>query len=434
MGARTLDPESRDGALTLRNFAGMNNIEELDRLGTSFVRAAVNMDFSPLGRARRRRGRKSVYSGGGIRSLWTDGADLALFAEGNALKRLRKIGGAVSTSTIFSGLSGVNRIAYCPLLGDVFFSDGVINRRLAGDTVRDWGVAAPVRGADVVLGAGAMSKGVYRVLLTHVSASGEESGESPMGQAAVAVNDSGLAITISVPPVSIPAVAQVRIYCTAANGTEFLYVGQVAAGVTSFALSQDPKGGRTLQTEHLSPMPPGSKIVYHRGRLFVADGPTLWYSEPMRYSLTRLSNFFSFPADIQMLGANESALFVVADKSYSLSGATPEQFVQDVQLPYSGPDCDPVRVPGSIIGEFTKDEAVVWMSHRGLCAGLPSGQIVNLTEKRVAVPEYDRAALMYQERAGIRQVVSSSPAKGTSAGLAVGDQASGEVRRNGVFI
>lgn len=326
--------------LKLSEFSGIDNVSELDRLGTKFLREAVNVDITDVGRIRRRVGFEEFYSGAGIRSVWSDGTDV-YFAEGTSLKKISGPEQAISTVGTVHALKS---IAYTKVNAELYYTDGI-------------SVYGP--------------------------------GGSPEG------------------PITL--------------------------GVGTDVEGADMAGSTVGQV--YEPLPGGTKIVYFKGRLWVARGSILWYSEPMALTYTRTStNYFMYPSDISVLAATDSSLFVVADKTYSLRGSDPRAMSQVVATEDAAPNCLAIPVKARHFGKDLPDvQAVVWMGAKGVILGLPDGSVVNLTEPKVAVPSYESSAVMFSEREGLRQVISTSKSKDQSR-MKFSSDAEAEIRRNGVIL
>ena len=147
-----------------------------------------------------------------------------------------------------------------------------------------------------------------------------------------------------------------------------------------------------------SPMPAGSAIAHHGGRLLVAVGQYLIYSEPFTPNLRDESRGFEvFPAPITCLAAVEAGVFVVADQTYFLAGGVPSQSVRAV-LPYGAP---------SQMAGYTDDGAAFWMSAKGLVRANAQGEVANVQERHVAMTTSGSAATLFREADGTQAVIAA---------------------------
>ena len=169
----------------------------------------------------------------------------------------------------------------------------------------------------------------------------------------------------------------------------------------------------------LVPMPPGSAIAHHGGRLLVAVGQALIYSEPFTPHLRDPARGFEmFPAPITCIAAVERGVVVVADKTYWVAGGFPAQEVRAV-LEYGAPAQQPVLRP---------DGSVQWMSARGVAVCSKDGEIKNVQEERMALQVAGEAATFFRESDGTRAVVVSLPEPGSLA-AGVGSYAQARIVR-----
>ena len=147
-------------------------------------------------------------------------------------------------------------------------------------------------------------------------------------------------------------------------------------------------------------MPAGDIVRYLNGRLFVAVGSTLYYSEP--YSLALRSptrNYIQFPERITVLEPVDNGFFIAADKTYWVAGDVVEAQLIPV-LPYGGVFGTGGQIPHD-------DGAAFWMSPRGLVRGDQDGSVKNLQEQNVAVDPAVLGATAFVERDGMKQAVAS---------------------------
>ena len=171
----------------------------------------------------------------------------------------------------------------------------------------------------------------------------------------------------------------------------------------------------------LVPMPAGQHIAHHAGRLLVAVGSAVIYSEPFTPHLRdEAKGFELFPAPITCLVAVEGGVFVVADKTYFIAGGFPAQAVRAV-FDYGAPDQQP---------SYREDGGAHWMSSRGVVSVTSSGEISNLQESRVALSADGAAATLYREADGMETVVAAL-ASPSDVGAGVGSYAQARIIRKG---
>lgn len=409
---------------------GINNVAPITDLPDGALREALNVDLTDSGKPRRRKGFTSIYSGSNIRSLKTSGG-VTVFAEGGDLKSL---GPDNSTDSLLSGLDPDNYLAYAEVNRYLYFSDGhdvsgKIKTAISGQpVVEEWPIAFPDTKPQVAaLTYGGLDEGRYLVAYTNVGSNGEESGALP----SVAVDvpaGGGIAVT------DLPTTHRNNLYATKANGERFYYVVQLSAATSSFNVSGSLRA-KELTTMHLEPLPTGSIMFHAFGRMWVAVGNLLHYSEPFNFgSYNPAAHFFYFAEDISIALPVENGIYVCAGSTYFLGGMNPKEMTQDTVYPHDGVPGTGMSVSPKVFNMEGKEDVAYWFSDKGPVIGMPDGQVQPLTEDRLAVPEYEVGATMYRAEDGIQQMVSAVKNRGRESTLGTSDSASAIVIRNGVVI
>ena len=176
---------------------------------------------------------------------------------------------------------------------------------------------------------------------------------------------------------------------------------------------------RAVGDQALTPMPAGSCIAHHAGRLLVAVGSVLIYSEPFTPHLRDVSaGYEMFPAPITCIVAVEGGVFVMADQTYFAPGGFPAQSVSAV-LAYGAPE----QQPG-----YRQDGGAHWMSAEGIVATSKAGELTNLQEEHLALSVSGAAATLWREADGMTSIVAalSSP---SSTGAGIGSFAEARIVR-----
>ena len=151
-------------------------------------------------------------------------------------------------------------------------------------------------------------------------------------------------------------------------------------------------------TRQFQGAPIGTHLASHDGRVVVAVGNALFFSEPYAPGLFNLKLFWQLPTEIIMVISVDSGLFVSdKDNSYFLSVTSPLDFTQKKVAPYSAHEwsiahdmieLDDLNLDSGGLG-------IVWSSPQGLCVGLPSGRMKNITKERLAYPTaYNKGACL----------------------------------------
>ncbi len=415
---------------------GVNNVDPEHELDDNELRFATNVDINSEGKPRRRKGRTKVYTPiNQIHSLW-NGAGQTLFVDGENLYHLNS---AYETNLVRSGLAKELPISYDDVAGDIYYSNGLVSGKVtASGGAAYWGMECPTSQPNLsVLGYGGMDAGNYQVAVTFVSQSGEESGT--IHAAKITLPSVGGIMMDGIPHPSRLDIDRVRIYVSAANGTNLYLRSQIPTDIGSYALNSIVTEGRRLETQFLFTIPPGHIVRYYRGRMWVASEDTLYFSTEWRYGLyDPLGNRFRFPERIRIMEPTKEGIFVGADRLYFLPGRKPEEMEQrDVDVM----DCvegTGVRVPPTMFGENSGGDIEFypcWFSYpQGWVVGLTDGTVKMLMKDRVATPGYETGAALFREEEGIRQLVGAMRGGGPADKFAASDEITGTIIRNGIVI
>lgn len=368
---------------------GMNTAEEDAALmkrsreeGTRlFVRDAVNVDFTPEGKARLRRSARQVTSDG-YRNLWQSPLHGDLFGSLNdAWGRIDR------TAWTFEQLAvlGNGRVSHVVLnnlvcaagpAGIVLY-DGVAARRLTIDTP-----PPPL----VLAADGALPAGRYGVAVAWLRGA-LESATSEVRQ--VDVSDNG-ALDITFPFCADQTVTAVRLYLTEQNGGELRRAGDYPVGGAANALmSVAPALGDLARFRHLSPMPTGDFLKYWRGRLVTARANVIRFSEAMAYHLhDERHGFVQMPQRVTFIEPVDGGLWVgQVDHVVFLEGTEPGGFSVSrkssrAPVPFSAVQLHADEIDAEIAqgGAAT----VLWLAENGYVAGTASGAIIELQKRAMS--------------------------------------------------
>ena len=420
---------TNDPTIKIKKFLGLNTMARDEELKPGELRKAENLDVTDSLRLRRRPGYTKVQAGR-YHSLWS--CDVGAFiVSGDTLYEVDDEG---ATTAIRSGLTQNAPMAYEVVNNMVFYSNGKEIGKIVEGVHFDWGVEQPDAAFTLTSVGGALRPGFYQVRLTYKNVYREESAASdPL------TIDTSIQGGIKVSNIPQPASAEVEtvcVYITHSDDSVFYLAREIPVGVNSTTVSGGTFGNE-LKTEFLSPPPPCSMIRYYNGQLYMVDGPVIWYTDPLAYGLVRKSkNFFMYPSDVTIMEVVDDGFFVVADRTYFLKGKAASDMTQDRALKATG-----VRGTGMVFdmqdfgdGESAGDVAV-WMSNRGVVAGLPDGSVQLLTERKVTFPVADQGAMALIKRDGLAQLVSTLKEPNDDRdSFSMGDRVTAEVRRNGVVI
>lgn len=384
---------------------GIDNVTAEAKLPHGAVRDAVNVDFAEGGVVSRRGG-IGYLSSGIAHSMWsspTTGKSFCIYARWiSALEFSTASGSSLTDDGVTRsevGMHGTVTIKRLYLLRSeshaswddlldgvvcctkdevLFIKDGAVSA-LGVEDPRPISVAASASGG--------LDAGRYGVIMTYMRGN-EESGATPSEQTDVGA---GGGLVISIPQPMDAAITAARIYRTQANGDVYYQVAVVPIGMTTYLVGAGPVGHQ-CQTRYLSRINGGDIVRHWRGRLLVARGRNLLFSEPMKYGSRSLTDgFVQFPRPIRIMQPVESGVFVGTDHGVSfLSGTSPNEWT------YKTTGAKPV-VRGTGIKISSADlnnesggggnYVAVWLSANGFVVGMPDGSISEPQSKRIELSD-----------------------------------------------
>lgn len=416
---------------------GMDNLRNDAELPPDALRNAVNVDIDRDGTPRLRAGR-TARAAGDAHSVWSNGVVL-LAVVNNTLVRysVNASTGALTPTTVRSGLAVDQPLAYTSVNEEVYYTNGIVTGKVVSGVAAPWGIQRPT-GVPTLAAAsnGGLAAGTYQVTLTYSNGNGEESGARPGVSVTVVA---GQSITVAgIPQPTDATVTRIRVYRTEADGEVFYLHNVYSPGTTSATINQSATLGAQLQTMHLAPPPPGQVVEAYNGRIYTAQGPLLYYTEPLRYGAAHPKKFLWFPADISIVAAATTGLYVVADKHYYLLGNGPEDFTLIDKLPFAAVLGTSARLPYSQSHvstrhtsktAATREAGTVWMSVRGLVIADMQGDVRVVSEDNIAVDANTHGAALVRETNGVRQIVTTGFGAGLDSGLVAQDYLDAEVIR-----
>lgn len=359
----------------------------------AFLRSGVNVDLTTPGTLKRRQGFDSALNGTDCHSLFARG-DEAYVVDGTALYALSGDPGALVKTAVRTGLTPGQRLSYTMVNDDILYTDGSTLRRLSG--AQDFPVSVPMLSPEpaVTAVAGSLPEATYQVCFAYVDANFQQSGSTTP----IAVTGTGIAISNL--PAAFPSdVAGVMVYMTPPNGDLLMLAQVLTAPQTTLNITSPPTLSGQCPTLLLRPMPGGSIVRHNNGRLLVASGKNLFYSEPFSNLYDPAKNFIPFSTTINVVESLTAGFYVATDDKTFYFGGDITNTPARVVLPYGG-------IAGTG-GAYPDKLRCWWMSPRGLVQGDDAGNVKNVQEDNIAMNPAQLGASMFRERDGIKQVVTS---------------------------
>lgn len=143
-------------------------------------------------------------------------------------------------------------------------------------------------------------------------------------------------------------------------------------------------------TRQFSDPPIGHLIAYEHGRVWVAQGATVWYSEP--YSLNDFDlarGFLPFESRVSMIRPVKGGVFF-SDQYRTYFGAGPDPRAMDliVVSDYPAIEGTDTKMEMSKFGDGSLSGiGGIWTSSGGICVGSPDGHVFNLTHRKLEYPK-----------------------------------------------
>jgi hypothetical protein len=357
---------------------GMDNVSPEGVIPAGGVLDAVNLDFDRVGGFNRRTGR-SLLLAGVIHSLWTSLGGETFAVHNKSVSIVTRD----STRALFA-LTQDGPVSYDDLLDGVVFSGARDLCFVApGGSVRTLGVENPGGVTVAAETYGGLLAGRYAVAVAFLRGT-EESGLSTGAFVAVPF---GGGLRIAVPQPTDAAVTGIRVYRTEANGDVFYRVADIPKGLPSYLLGTTDVG-RQADNQFLERLDPGQIVRYWNGRVLVARGSTLLYSQPMRYGLfDRRHDFAQFPHRITLMQPVEGGVFVGTKAGVSfLAGGEPAAWVVKPtggQPPIAGTG---TSVDADQLGGDARGRLALWVARNGFVLGTPDGAILEPQKDRIRIP------------------------------------------------
>lgn len=388
---------------------GIDLLSDEAQMPSGTVRSAVNVDIDKRGQFARRQGAALATAGNGYDDLRAWG-NVLLARKGASLI---SIDPDTLAEALLCDLGADGPIDYADYNGDLYVSahnglwllrDGMA--QLAGSRLPD---ALPLIEPAA---AGALTPGNYMAAISMVDERGEESPAVVLGQMHI---EAGLRLT----GLEIAPGRRWRLYLTPPDGDVLYLAEEFDAVFAQYAVTAYPNGS-PCQTLHLAPMPSGQFVRGEGGRLFVAAGDTLWFSEPLRPHLTApRHNFIRFVGKIRFVEFVAGGAYVGDDRGvWWLAGEDPTQFNQQHASDAVAVARSSVLVPMHRLGALDSRAAAdcaVWLSADGYMVGAPGGQVTALHPDRIRLAPQIAGQSVFLLRDGIQQIVTLTASAGPAS-------------------
>lgn len=390
--------EDKD-VFTFTGFTGLRNTASQESFDLGDLVTALNVDVTDTRRLRRRRGFSAAKQAGAYHSLWSDGTTCLVVAAST----LYLVAADYTLTSIRTGLTAGQYMNYVSVGDRVFYSNGVQSGVVQGSKSRAWGIVPPLQPTAVAI-AGDLPAGRYQFAMTYLRESGQESGTPLAGVIDLAAKG-GIGFTL--PVSTAPGVWTKRLYVSPVNGDALYAIATFLASDTTGTYTVEHAGTIPLATQFLQPPPAGDELGYIGGRIYVAKGGIVQYSEPFAPELFDLRKNYIFSSRVTLVAPVKDGIYFGTDTAiYWVAGTDPGKSDALKLADYGVHRGTLAYGPTSTVVEGAKGMAAFFASKQGICFAPDGGGMVNLTMDRFNYPPMDRGAGVFREIGGSPQYVA----------------------------
>lgn len=187
-------------------------------------------------------------------------------------------------------------------------------------------------------------------------------------------------------------------------GTEIYYANGVETGFVRDRVSYSwvkLLELREVTTRVLSSPPVGHLLSFFNGRIYIAVGNSIYYTEAnSRNHVDLASNVIIESSRIRMIAPVEGGIYIGNSKEILFyKGESPKTFTRSLVANYPVVEGTATTVMVSQVGELEEGGKIVLMAtERGLSIGFPDGKLVNFSEDKVRFPSANYGAGIYKDR------------------------------------
>ena len=188
--------------------------------------------------------------------------------------------------------------------------------------------------------------------------------------------------------------------------------------------------------KNLQAPPAGHIVRYFSGRIYIARNETVVFTEALMYDWCRPANgMFMFPDRPVLLEPSGEGLYVSYEgATVYIHGSDPydvrQEFVSaTTAIPGASHSIDVAELG---LQGYTGQVPVWWTREGVLVAGLPGGNVQELTRDNLALPEHKRGAVFSVRSNGSQRIVSTLHNPGEDNRMGASDSVVAEVRRNAI--
>ena len=142
-------------------------------------------------------------------------------------------------------------------------------------------------------------------------------------------------------------------------------------------------------TKTVSDPPIGHLLELFNGRMYIAQNDVIWHSNSFAYNQYDLArNYIPMGSRVKMIASVREGLWIsLSDQVIFLHGTSPLDFKYVKMLEYPVIEGSAVKVRGSLIDPQIQGMCVIMTTTKGIFAGLPTGELYDLSRDRLSYPE-----------------------------------------------
>ena len=412
----------------LTSFKGLNNVGSPENTDLNYLKKILNFNIDKTGNLSKRKGYSKVINGN-FSSLWASENSLGCYGTLNG--DLVRIYQDYSTEVLQSNI-GDSKVSFEEIDGIIYYCSNTVTGIISNGLQRSWGIERNWNSPNLSLTSGNLPAGLYQLTYTWVYADGRESGCSRASIITTPAN-SGINVEIGESPTDA---LYARVYTSSYNGSQLYYHG-IANANSTYLISNVVDAVDPLRFFNIDKAPLGHICKYYRGRIYIASGNILWYSEPFQYEQFRLdSNYFEFPEEIREVMPVEDGIWVGADRLYYLSGEEPEKFKRSTKEHVKIVEGTSTKISGSYIHLDNTPIGYKWLvtSDLGIWVLFNQGLCINLTSENVALDQADSGTSLFLQDGGMNMYMSLLKTNSNPNNSVMGDLVETTIVRNGIII
>ena len=419
---------SHKPVITVQGFKGINNRLTPEREPPGYLRTADNINIDSSGSAAKRQG-YTLKDHGHYTSIWASDNGLGCYAVKDG--DLVSISPDYVVTTLLSGYL-IDKVSFEEVDGVIYLISDEFSGRIVRGELKGFGVTQQTSQPTLSISTGLLPEGDYQVVISSLRDDGVESGTSKPQIIRVPTNSK---ISFTLPTITSPSIIAYKIYCSNPSGSELFYHGTSSSG--SYDIDSPPNSIIPFKMFNLYSPPLGSIIKYFKGRLYIASGNILWYSEPFQYEHFRLdSNYFEYPEPIREVMPVESGIWVASDKVYYLQGSNPDEFKQITKELAKIVPGTSTMVSNTFLNIDNTPYGYKWLvsSDIGILALFDQGFFTNMTSANLSLESASSGTSTFVQLDGLAQYLSILKKDENPNNSTMGDLVEATIIRNGVPI